>query len=226
MPHADTGMRARLPDQSGYALNRDGLRIYYEVFGSGDKTIVLMPAYPISHSRMWKGQLHYLSRHFRVVTYDGVGNGMSDHPDPKTLWSPMVYANDCLTVMDATDTKSAVLAGICHDGVWPSIVLAASEPERVQGIIAFAPGIRLGPVLAARAPAIAKFEDELDSYEGWFKLNRHYIQDKGKFPSKMLADLHVSLEALEVRKAGVLPYLTVLGGVLVVAVAWWYYWAS
>ena len=55
---------------------------------------------------------------------------------------------------------------------------------------------------------------------------RHYIQDKGKFPSKMLADLHVSLEALEVRKAGVLPYLTALGGVLVVAVAWWYYWST
>jgi pimeloyl-ACP methyl ester carboxylesterase/predicted glycosyltransferase len=168
-------MRARLPDQSGYAVNRDGLRIYYEVFGSGDKTIVLMPAYPISHSRMWKGQLHYLSRHFRVVTYDGIGNGMSDHPDPNALWKPLTYANDCLTVMDATSTRSAVLAGICHDGVWPSIVLAASDPERVQGIIAFAPGIRLGPSIPVRAAAISRYNDELPSYEGWFKMNRHYI---------------------------------------------------
>ena len=54
---------------------------------------------------------------------------------------------------------------------------------------------------------------------------RHYIQDKGKFPSKMLADLHVSLEALEIRKAGVLPYVTILGGAFIVAAAWWYYWA-
>jgi amino acid transporter len=54
---------------------------------------------------------------------------------------------------------------------------------------------------------------------------RHYIQDKGRFPSKMLADLHVSLEALEIRKAGVLPYVTILGGAFIVAAAWWYYWA-
>ena len=175
MPHADTGMRARLPDESGYAINKDGLRIYYEVFGSGDKTIVLMPCYPIVHSRMWKGQIHYLARHFRVVTYDGVGNGMSDHPDPKSLWDPGIYSRDCLTVMDATGTNSAVLVGLCHDGVWPSIVLAASDPERVDGILAFAPGVRLGKPIAVRAAAVAKFDEELPSYDGWFKMNRHYI---------------------------------------------------
>jgi pimeloyl-ACP methyl ester carboxylesterase/predicted glycosyltransferase len=168
-------MRARLPDASGYARNRDGLRLYYEVFGRGDKTIVLMPCNPIVHSRMWKGQIHYLARHFRVVTYDGVGNGMSDHPDPKSLFSQLTYMNDCITVMDATDTHAAVLVGLCHDGVWPAIVLAASEPERVQGIMAFAPGIRLGPPLAARATAIAKFAEELPSHDGWLKFNHHYI---------------------------------------------------
>jgi pimeloyl-ACP methyl ester carboxylesterase/predicted glycosyltransferase len=175
MPHTDTGMRARLPDDSGFALNRDGLKVYYEVFGRGDKTIVLMPCYPIVHSRMWKGQIHYLARHFRVVTYDGIGNGLSDHPDPSTRWSQLTYMNDCITVMDATDTASAVLVGLCHDGVWPAIVLAASEPARVEGIMAFAPGMRLGPPLAARAAAIAKFDEELPSYDGWFKQNRHYI---------------------------------------------------
>src|SRR5436305_2723239 len=176
MPHADTGMRARLPDESGYTLNRDGLRVYYEVFGHGGKTIVLMPCYPIVHSRMWKGQIHYLARHFRVVTFDGIGNGMSDHPDPKSLWDHAIYPRDCLAVMDATRTKSAVLVGLCHDGVWPAITLAASDPERVEGIIAFAPGVRLGPPLAARAAAIARFDEELDNYEGWFKQNRHYIE--------------------------------------------------
>src|SRR5256885_4869882 len=177
MPHADTGMRARLADESGYALNRDGLRIYYEIFGQGDKTIVLMPAYPISHSRMWKGQIHYLARHFRVVTYDGIGNGMSDHPDPQSKWRSNIYADDCISVMDATGTKAAVLAGICHDGVWPSIQLAASDPERVLGIVAFAPGIRLGNPIALRAAAIATFDEKLESYEGWSKQNRHYITD-------------------------------------------------
>ncbi|HEX7263760.1 MAG TPA: alpha/beta fold hydrolase [Candidatus Dormibacteraeota bacterium] len=177
MPHADTGMRARLADQSGYATRRDGLRLYYEVFGEGPKTIVLMPCYPISHSRMWKGQIHYLARHFRLIAYDGIGNGLSDHPDPKTLFSASNYANDCLTVMDASDTRSAILVGLCADGVWPAIQLAASDPGRVLGIVAFAPGVpRLTPPRPERAAAVAAYDQELASYEGWFKQNRHYIE--------------------------------------------------
>ena len=34
----------------------------------------------IPHSRHWKAQVPYLSRHFRVVTFDGRGNGRSDRP--------------------------------------------------------------------------------------------------------------------------------------------------
>jgi len=178
MPHTDTGLRARLADQSGFAARRDGLRLYYEVFGSGPKTIVLMPCTPISHSRMWKGQVHYLARHFRLIAYDGLGNGLSDHPDPKTRWSSNNWANDCLTVMDATDTRAAVLVGLCADGVWPAIQLAASEPERVAGIVAFGPGIpKLMPPIPERAAAVAVFDQELDTYEGWFKQNRHYIEN-------------------------------------------------
>jgi pimeloyl-ACP methyl ester carboxylesterase/predicted glycosyltransferase len=176
MPHADTGMRARLPDQSGYAINRDGLRIYYEVFGSGEKTLVLVPNNPISHSRMWKGQIPYLSRHFRVVAYDGIGNGMSDHPNAITAWTDSHMANECLEVMDATDTASAILVCLC-DAVSASIQVAVSNPDRVLGIFAIAPGVPfLTPPIPVRAAALATYEMELDSYEGWAKTNRHYIE--------------------------------------------------
>ena len=53
---------------------------------------------------------------------------------------------------------------------------------------------------------------------------RHYIQDGGKWPSRMLADLGITEEAMHVRRAGMLPYLTVLGGIAVVALSWWYFW--
>ena len=43
---------------------------------------MLLPPTPISHSRIWKAQVHYLARHHRVVVYDGRGNGNSDIPDP------------------------------------------------------------------------------------------------------------------------------------------------
>jgi pimeloyl-ACP methyl ester carboxylesterase/UDP:flavonoid glycosyltransferase YjiC (YdhE family) len=178
MPITETGTRARQPDASGYALTHDGLRLYYEVFGSGSTTIVFLPATPISHSRLWKAQVSYLARHFRVVVYDGRGNGLSDHPDPSGKWLERWYAEDCLTVMDATDTEAAVLVGICSDGVLPSIELAASHPDRVLGIVAIGPGVRLlAPPLPGRVPAIQAFDDVLESNEGWFKYNRHYIRE-------------------------------------------------
>src|SRR4030081_2264863 len=178
MPITETGTRARQPDSSGYAVTGDGLRLNYEVFGQGHKTIVFLPANPISHSRLWKAQVHYLARHFRVITYDGRGNGLSDHPDPKGKWMGSWYAQDCLTVMDATETNEAVLVGECIDGVYPSIQLAASHPDRVQGIVAIGTGVPLiGDRPEHRRASLESFEDVLDSHEGWFKFNRHYMKE-------------------------------------------------
>jgi pimeloyl-ACP methyl ester carboxylesterase/predicted glycosyltransferase len=177
MPVTETGTRARQPDSSGYATSGDGLRLYYEVFGTGTKTIVLLPANPISHSRLWKAQIHYLARHFRVVTYDGRGNGLSDHPDPAAKWLGSWYASDCLAVMDETGTKAAVLVGECHDGVFPSVQLAVSDPDRVLGIVAIGPGVPLlSPPLPFRLPSIEAYDQVLESNEGWFKYNRHYMK--------------------------------------------------
>ncbi len=52
----------------------------------------------------------------------------------------------------------------------------------------------------------------------WF---RHYIQDGGKFPPHMLDDLGIKEADLAVRKAGMLPYLTLAAGVAVVLIANW-----
>lgn len=51
----------------------------------------------------------------------------------------------------------------------------------------------------------------------WF---RHYIQDKGKFPDRMLADLGIKDAGhLGEKKAGMLPYLTLAAGVAVVLIS-------
>src|SRR5438132_11313358 len=69
-------MRARYPDQEGH-VDRDGVKIHYEVFGSGERTIFFLPPWAIVHSRIWKAQVPYLARHFRVLTHDPRGNGIS-----------------------------------------------------------------------------------------------------------------------------------------------------
>ena len=54
--------RARYPDSEGY-VERDGVRVLYEVFGSGEPTVLLLPTWSIVHSRAWKMQMPYLARH-------------------------------------------------------------------------------------------------------------------------------------------------------------------
>lgn len=45
---------------------------------------------------------------------------------------------------------------------------------------------------------------------------RHYVQDKGRFPEAMLSDLYIQADAGQ-KRAGWLPYATLIAGVLVVA---------
>jgi len=172
----DSG-RARLPDRSGFATSTDGVRLAWDVYGSGDPTIVLLPSAPIVHSRQWKGQIPFLSRSWRVVAFDGRGNGRSDHPTDPAAYHDDRFVEDIVTVMDATGTASAVLVGLCVDGVWRAIRLAAEQPERIRGIVAFAVGVpRIAPAQPHYVEASKHFDEELPSYEGWAKMNRHHWQ--------------------------------------------------
>ena len=80
-------MRARDPDQTG-VVDRDGVEVYYEVFGEGGPTLMLIPPSPITHSRIWKGLIPHLARHYRVLAIDGRGNGKSGRPVDSAVHSP------------------------------------------------------------------------------------------------------------------------------------------
>jgi pimeloyl-ACP methyl ester carboxylesterase/predicted glycosyltransferase len=134
--------------------------------------ILLLPTWSIIHSRAWKLQIPYLARNFRVLTFDGRGNGKSDRPAEPEAYSEQEYANDALAVMDATGTERVVLVSLSR-GVERSLTLAAQHPERVDGMVVIAPALPLPPVVP-RAGAAEMFERQLDVYDGWDKWNRHY----------------------------------------------------
>src|SRR6266511_2133452 len=119
-------MRARYPDGDGY-VERDGVKIFFEVFGSGEPTLLLLPTWSIVHSRQWKMQVPYLSRHYRVITFDGRGNGRSDRPEAAEAYSVDEFVADAIAVMDATDTGLAVVAGFSMGGP-RALQLAALHP--------------------------------------------------------------------------------------------------
>ena len=52
---------------------------------------------------------------------------------------------------------------------------------------------------------------------------RHYIQDGGKFPHETFEDLQVGDKPSTQKRAGILPYLTLAGGLAVVLLANWFF---
>jgi pimeloyl-ACP methyl ester carboxylesterase len=170
--------RARYPDEEGY-VERDGVRVFYEVYGSGQPTILLLPTWALIHSRHWKAQIPYLARHFRVVTFDGRGNGRSDRPQGAEAYTIREFAADTLAVIDATATERAVLVGVSCATLW-GIVLAAEHPERVAGAAFIGPAVPLAPPHPERA--VYPFDERLDTDEGWAKYNlHHWLRDYRDF---------------------------------------------
>jgi pimeloyl-ACP methyl ester carboxylesterase/predicted glycosyltransferase len=163
--------RARYPDEEGY-VERGGVKVFYEVYGEGEPTLLMLPTWSIIHSRIWKMQVPYLARHFRVVTFDGRGNGRSDRPAEPEAYVEQEFADDALAVLDATGTERAVLVSLSR-GVERSMLVAAEHPERVAGMVVIAPALPLPPA-APRGDAEQMFKRRRDSYEGWEKWNRHY----------------------------------------------------
>lgn len=147
-------MRARYPDTDGY-VSRDGIKVYYEVYENEAPTILLMPTWSLVQSRHWKMQVPYLSRHYRVVTFDGRGNGKSDRPVDPDQHRLDEYLADALAVLDKTGTAEAFVAGVPRGG-YLSADSAARFPDRKLGLNAFGPVEALRSVPELTHPAGAE----------------------------------------------------------------------
>jgi pimeloyl-ACP methyl ester carboxylesterase/predicted glycosyltransferase len=163
-------MRAKLPTEAGF-VERDGVRIHYEVYGDGPQAMLFVPPWSIVHSRIYKAQLPYFSERFRCIAYDGRGNGLSDRPDDVAAYSLDHYLADALAVMDATQVGEAILVGLSYGGMIACCV-AAYHPERVRAAILAGTAAVIGP----NRPGISlrQFLGQPENFEGWNKYNRAY----------------------------------------------------
>ena len=92
-------------------LDRDGVKIHYEVHGPGNgtgPTILLSHGYS-STSRMWDGQVAVLKDRYQVVVWDMRGHGESDYPKDQSRYSEALTVGDMAALLD---TVGAALAGV------------------------------------------------------------------------------------------------------------------
>ncbi|MDO8353545.1 MAG: alpha/beta hydrolase, partial [Aestuariivirga sp.] len=163
-------MRAKLPDTEGF-IEREGVKLFYEIYGDGPETMFFPPTWSIVHSRIYKAQLPYFSERFRCITFDGRGNGKSDRPAGVAAYSLDNYVDDVLAVMDATNAGKCILVGLSFAGTLACII-AAHHPERVKATILAGTSATIGPVYPYQTQE--HFYAKQKSFEGWNKYNRQY----------------------------------------------------
>jgi pimeloyl-ACP methyl ester carboxylesterase len=163
--------RARYPDRQGL-VDRGGVRIHWEQYGSGDPAVLFVPPWSIVHSRCWKLQIPDFARRHRVLTFDPRGNGRSDRPSDPAEYNEDEFAADALAVMDAAEVEAAVVVTLSL-GAQRSLILAAEHPQRVLGLVLIGPLIDLGMSPGEERSAAGSFHEDGGEDEGWARYNAH-----------------------------------------------------
>lgn len=124
-------------------LDRDGVRIHYQVTGPAGATPVLLTHGFSSSSQMWEPNLPALARARQIITWDVRGHGLSDSPDDPALYSEALSVEDMTAVLDAAGVDRAVVGGLSLGG-YLSLAFHLAHPDRVAALMLFdtGPGYR------------------------------------------------------------------------------------
>ena len=113
-------------------LDRDGVKIHYDVAGSGP-ALILTHGYS-STGEMWAGQIAPLSKHFTVITWDMRGHGRSDYPADPAQYSEEATVADMAALLDAVGEKDAIVGGLSLGG-YMSLAFHRAHPERTRALL-------------------------------------------------------------------------------------------
>ena len=109
-------------------IDRDGVKIHYEVHGDGPP-LILTHGYS-STSAMWQGQIEALSKHHKLVLWDMRGHGQSDYPQDPKAYSEALTVGDIAALLDEVGAKRAIVGGLSLGG-YMSLAFYRAHPERV-----------------------------------------------------------------------------------------------
>ncbi len=114
-------------------LQRDGVRIYYEVHGDAAPAILLTHGFTESGA-MWTPQIEALSASHRLILWDMRGHGRSDYPDEPGAYSEAQTVEDIRAILDTEHIDRAIVGGMSLGG-YMSLAFYRRYPERVSALI-------------------------------------------------------------------------------------------
>ena len=154
-------------------VDRGGVPIHYQLFGEGGRALLLLPTWSIVHSDFWHNQVSHFAPHYKVIVFDGRGNGASGRPLRAEDYSDDAFFDDAVAVLHEAGVEEAAVCSVSAGANW-GLMLAARRPDLVSAAVFIAPSLAIGETLPERAAALAVFDEPQESYDGWLKFNRHY----------------------------------------------------
>jgi pimeloyl-ACP methyl ester carboxylesterase len=104
-------------------------KLYYEEHGSGDP-IVFLHGFTLDR-RMWRRQVDYFSKSFRVIIYDSRGHGKSSCPE--TGYSRAIRVKDLKKLVDALKLDKFHLVGLSMGGA-TALGYAIDFPDSLKSL--------------------------------------------------------------------------------------------
>jgi 3-oxoadipate enol-lactonase len=114
----------------------------YRLHGPEGAPVVVLSNSLGTTQELWERQLPALAEHFRIVTYDHPGHGLSALPErPCTVES---LAQGLLALLEELEVDRVSLCGVSLGGM-VGVALALAAPRRIQRLVLASTSAYLGP---------------------------------------------------------------------------------
>jgi pimeloyl-ACP methyl ester carboxylesterase len=123
-----------MPESRTRQLRYEGHRLVYDEYGSGDRTVLLLP--PLLFSRRIHRPLAetLAERGHRVLCLDLLGHGDSDRPPEMGNYSMQIFGQQGIALLDHLGIERAVVGGPSL-GANAALEVASAAPDRVRGLL-------------------------------------------------------------------------------------------
>lgn len=123
--------------EAGHYKQINGIKMYYEVYGSG-KPLVLLHGNGGS-IRSQGGRIQYFKQNFQVIAIDSRGHGKSVDDSKKQL-NYVQMADDVSVLLDSLKIKDAYIWGQSDGGIL-GLLLAINHPDKTAKVATFGANI-------------------------------------------------------------------------------------
>ena len=143
----------------GQYFESGGVKIHYTVEGEGEP-VVLVHGFAVNGDLNWRkpGIISHLSKHYRVITMDVRGHGLSGKPHDPSQYGTRL-ADDVVSLLEHLEIERAHLVGYSLGG-FIALKAAAMYPDKWLSIVPMASGWE-NPETSKGLAALSQVADDL-----------------------------------------------------------------